>query len=167
MSSFKKFAGIAMGAVLATSIVAGGSYAPVTALDVQADEAGGTETVSQEKEAYLFVHFVGSEGSASDEQIYFSVSKNGTNWRTLNDLKPVLTSNVGQKGVRDPHIVRSPNGNKFYLIATDLSIYNIHGDWGGSQTNGSKSIVIWESEDLVTWSEPRLRQIARPDATCA
>lgn len=172
MKKFKKLAGVALGAMLAVSAFASGNFAPISALEGVAEETEPVETQpveneSKEMEAYLFVHFVGSEGSANDEQIYFSVSKNGTNWRTLNDLKPVLTSNVGERGVRDPHIVRSPNGDKFYLIATDLSIYNIHGDWGGSQTNGSKSIVIWESEDLVTWTEPRLRQIARPDATCA
>ncbi|MDE6411802.1 MAG: family 43 glycosylhydrolase [Clostridia bacterium] len=171
MRKFKKLAGIAMGAMLAVSAFASGNFAPVTALEGVAEETESVQTYadaqSNELAAYLFVHFVGGEGNENDEQVYFSVSKNGTKWETLNATQPVLKSTVGELGVRDPHIVRSPNGNKFYLIATDLSIYNIHGDWGGSQTNGSKSIVIWESEDLVNWSEPRLRQIARPDATCA
>lgn len=141
--------------------------APVA--QVQADENG---TQSQEMAAYLFVHFVGTEGSYNDEQVYFSVSQDGTHWQTLNKKKPILTSDVGEKGIRDPHIVRSPNGDKFYMIATDLSIHHGHdysdrpGGWGSSQTNGSHSIVIWESEDLVNWSEPRLREIARKNAGC-
>lgn len=171
MKKFKKLAGIALGAMLAVSAFASGNFTPVTALEGVTDEAESVQTHTEEAQsdelaAYLFVHFVGGEKSKSEEQIYFSVSRNGTDWETLNEMQPVLTSSVGELGVRDPHIVRSPDGDKFYLIATDLSIYNINGDWGGSQTNGSKSIVIWESEDLVTWSEPRLRQIARPDATC-
>lgn len=176
MSTFKKFAGIAMGALLATSIVASGSYAPVPALDVQAEEAGSgetqpteeqpTENQSEEMAAYLFVHFVG-QGTADEEQIYFSVSRDGAAWETLNETQPVLKSNLGTKGVRDPHIIRSPKGDKFYLIATDLSIFYLKNDWTASQKRGSKSIIIWESDDLVNWSEPRIREIARPDAGCA
>lgn len=44
------------------------------------------------------------------------------NWDDLNDNNPVLTSTLGEKGVRDPFIIRSPEGDKFYLIATDLKI---------------------------------------------
>lgn len=75
-------------------------------------------------EAYLFVHFTGTEDDASHEQIYFSVSKDGREWSILNGGKAVLESSVGEGGVRDPYIVRSPVNGKFYLMATDLSIYN-------------------------------------------
>lgn len=122
-----------------------------------------------EMAAYLFVHFVGTEGDAQSEQIYFSVSKNGTSWETLNYGDPVLTSSVGELGVRDPHIIRSPEGDRFFLAATDLSIYNRRGDsnrWSTCQTEGSKSIVIWESENLTDWSEARLVKVAAADAGC-
>lgn len=122
----------------------------------------------QEMGAYLFAHFIGSEQSASDEQIYFSVSKDGTNWTTVNGIKPVLTSNVGEKGVRDPYILRGEDG-KFFVIATDLSIYERRGDsnrWASCQTSGSQSIVIWESPDLVNWSEARLVKVAADNAGC-
>lgn len=142
------------------------SMVPVT----KAVEKKAEEVITQkDMAAYLFVHFVGTEGSASDEQIYFSVSKDGTNWQTLNECQPVLTSDVGEKGVRDPHIIRSPEGDKFFLIATDLSIYNRRGDpnkWGTCQTSGSQSIVIWESADLVNWSEARLVKTAPDNAGC-
>ncbi len=119
--------------------------------------------------AYLFVHFTGTEGSASDEQIYFSVSQDGENWELLNDNAPILTSTLGEKGVRDPHIVRSPEGDKFYLIATDLSIYGRRGDsnrWSSCQTAGSQSIMIWESDNLVNWSNQRMVHIAPDNAGC-
>lgn len=124
----------------------------------------------QEMSAYLFVHFVGNESTSQDEQIYFSVSEDGKTWTTLNDKNPVLTSNVGEKGVRDPYILRGEDG-KFFIIATDLSIYNLgltqgSNRWSYCQTNGSKSIVIWESDDLVNWSEARLVKTAVDSAGC-
>lgn len=134
---------------------------------VKAAASGKTE---DDMAAYLFVHFVGTESSADCEQIYFSVSKDGSTWNTLNESMPILTSNLGEKGVRDPHIVRSPEGDKFFLIATDLSIYNRRGDsdrWANCQKSGSKSIVVWESNDLVNWSEARLVKAAPDNAGCA
>ncbi|MCH5211454.1 MAG: family 43 glycosylhydrolase [Oscillospiraceae bacterium] len=119
--------------------------------------------------AYLFVHFVGTESNADCEQIYFSVSKDGQNWTTLNEKKPILTSVMGEGGTRDPHIVRSPEGDKFFLIATDLSIYNRRDDsnrWGTCQVAGSKSIMIWESTDLVNWSDQRMAKVAVSNAGC-
>jgi hypothetical protein len=117
-------------------------------------------------DAYLFVHFVNpAENTADSEQVYFSVSKDGKNWFTLNNERPVLTSKLGEKGARDPFIVCSPNRDKFYIIATDLSIYH-HGDWSRAQKAGSQSIIVWESEDLVNWSDQRLVKIAPETAGC-
>ena len=79
------------------------------------------EEVSEEDYAgYLFVHFTGSEGSSNDEQTYFSLSKDGLNWEDLNGNKPVLKSTFGESGLRDHFIARAPEGDKFYMIATDL-----------------------------------------------
>ena len=123
----------------------------------------------EDMSAYLFVHFVGSESTADEEQIYFSVSKDGQTWETINGSKPILRSDVGERGVRDPHIIRSPEGDKFFLIATDLSIYNRRADsnrWGTCQVSGSKGIVIWESTDLVNWSPARRVKVAVDNAGC-
>lgn len=119
---------------------------------------------SSEKGGYLFATFKG-EATPMTEQIYFMVSENGRDWEALNNGEPVLVSTVGEKGVRDPYIMRSHDGSKFYMIATDLSI-NLNGDWWRAQSAASKSIVIWESEDLVNWSEPRLVKVAADDAGC-
>lgn len=113
---------------------------------------------------YLFATFRG-EGSPMTEQVYFMVSENGRDWKALNKGEPVLVSTVGERGVRDPYIIRSPEGDTFYLIATDLSIH-LNGDWGRAQTAASQSIVIWESEDLVNWSAPRLVKVAPDNAGC-
>ena len=76
-----------------------------------------------------------------------------------------MISALGEKGVRDPYILRSHDGKKFHLLATDLSI-NRNRSWARATHAGSKSIVIWESTDLVHWSEPRLVQVSADDAGC-
>jgi sucrose-6-phosphate hydrolase SacC (GH32 family) len=113
---------------------------------------------------FLFVTFKGEE-SPMTEQIYFAVSDEGKRWDGLHGNEPVLVSKLGEKGVRDPFIFRSHDGAKTYMIATDLSIH-LNRDWGRAQRAGSKSIVIWESTDLVKWSEPRLVKVAPDDAGC-
>lgn len=113
---------------------------------------------------YLFVTFKG-ESSPMSEQIYFATSQDGRNWHALNGSQPVLVSQLGEKGVRDPYLLRSHDGKKFYLLATDLSI-NLNHDWGRAQEAASKSIVIWESPNLVQWSAPRLVKVAPDDAGC-
>lgn len=84
-------------------------------------------------------------------------------WRELNAGKPVLTSGLGEKGLRDPFVIRSPKGDRFYLIATDLRMYqNSSGTWDQVQRHGSKSIMVWESTDLVHWTDQRLVKVS-PD----
>lgn len=118
---------------------------------------------------YLFAHFKGCEETAMDEQTYFAVSKDGIKWNNVNNGEPVVITTMGEKGLRDPHILRARNG-KFYMIATDLSIYHRQGRpdmWVECQESGSNRISIWESDDLVNWSEQRMVQIAPDNAGCA
>ncbi|WP_062047405.1 glycoside hydrolase family 43 protein [Bacillus sp. JCM 19034] len=120
----------------------------------------------KEYEAYLFVHFIHQEvGSSDSEQVYFSVSKDGITWQTLHDKKPVLRSTLGDKGVRDPFIIRSPKEQKFYLIGTDLSMH-YRKDWEEVQRSGSQHIVVWESNNLVDWSDQRLVKVGPETAGC-
>ncbi|HPH63766.1 MAG TPA: glycoside hydrolase [Paludibacteraceae bacterium] len=114
--------------------------------------------------AYLFAYFKG-EGLAQGEQIYFAVSKDGLHWTDLNEGNPVLVSTMGEKGLRDPFIMRSADDEKFYVIATDLKIYG-NGNWTAAQTTGSKSIMVWESNDLINWSDQRMCQVAPEGAGC-
>ncbi|MFT3991664.1 MAG: glycoside hydrolase family 43 protein [Luteolibacter sp.] len=119
--------------------------------------------LAAENGGYLFVTF-DSEGSQKGEQIYFGLSQDGSKWEALNEKQPVLESNIGEKGARDPYILRAEDG-KFYIIATDLSIFLNHG-WKRAAEKGSRSILIWESTDLVKWSEPRLVEVAPAEAGC-
>lgn len=113
---------------------------------------------------FLFVTFKGEQTPLS-EQVYFALSQDGRNWRALNKSAPVLVSKMGERGVRDPYLLRAHDGKKFYLVATDLSIH-LNPEWKRAAQAGSRSIMIWESEDLVSWSEPRLVEIAAEDAGC-
>jgi hypothetical protein len=104
---------------------------------------------------YLFFYFTG-EGTATGEQVYLAASRGNDplRWDEPNAGEPVRTSTLGDKGVRDPFIIRSPKGGRFYLIATDLRIYG-NGDWDAAQRHGSRYIEVWESTDLVHWSAQR------------
>lgn len=114
---------------------------------------------------YFFAYFAG-EGYSDGEQIYFASSQDGMNWKDLNNNNPVLTSTLGEQGVRDPFIIRSPEGDKFYLIATDLKINGGNG-WDAAQNRGSQSLMVWESTDLVNWTEQRMVEVsAEIEAGC-
>ncbi|MGW5609171.1 glycoside hydrolase family 43 protein [Streptomyces sp. NPDC003753] len=106
---------------------------------------------------YLMVHFTG-EG-ATNQQMYLSHSTDGLHWNDLNGGGMVLRSTVGTKGVRDPAFVRSPDGSKYWIIATDLCI-SCGQTWDSSINNGSRNLVVWESTDLVNWSQPWLLNVA-------
>lgn len=124
------------------------------------------------KNSYIFAFFTGTERSTTDEQIYFATSLGGANWKDMTtNGHPSLTSDIGDKGVRDPYLLRSKDGDKFYLIATDLSVH-LRGGWTSGNTistAGSTNLVIWESTDLVNWTDPRLVDMAGsiPNAGCA
>lgn len=112
---------------------------------------------------YLFVHFTGE--SQDGEQVYFALSRDGLHWKDLNGGEPVLRSEIGEKGVRDPFILRSKLDGRFYIIATDLRIASGK-SWAEVKRTGSTKMVIWQSEDLVNWSQPWMADMAVPGAGC-
>jgi hypothetical protein len=151
-------------ALLATFSLAPGvlAAAPASAPGGRAASAGTASAPA--KGGFLFTTFKG-ETTPKTEQIYFGLSPDGLHWDALNNGNPVLVSEIGEKGVRDPYLLRTDDGKKFIILATDLSI-NLNNNWTRATHTGSKSIVIWESEDLVKWSVPRLVQVAADDAGC-
>ena len=113
--------------------------------------------------AYLFAHFTGEEKDG--EQVYFSVSRDGLHWKDLNNGKPVLFSQIGTCGVRDPFLVRNPQTGTVYLMATDLRIEAGMG-WKNAQESGSRNIIVWETDDLVHWTKGRSCKVGLPKAGC-
>lgn len=110
--------------------------------------------------AYLFVHFR-EKKTPDGEQVYFGLSRDGFHWEKVNDGAPVLWSFLGEKGVRDFTITYCEHTKRYYILATDLSLaYNMkrkyQNSWEEVNRNGSSYLVLWESEDLVHWSEQRM-----------
>lgn len=112
---------------------------------------------------YVFIHFTGGENNPDAEQVYLAVSNDGLHFKDLNNCQPILKSNIGEKGVRDMYLVKKHNEQGYYLIATDLSIY-YRGGWAHAHAtdDGSKSLIIWETKDLINWSKPWLAKVV-PD----
>ncbi|WP_433676114.1 immunoglobulin-like domain-containing protein [Microbacterium gorillae] len=91
--------------------------------------------------------------SDSDEKIY-QAATNGNDFFTfapVNGGQPVITSTADTTGLRDPYILRSHDGDKYYMVATDLCIGCGTG-WGPAQSQGSLKIEVWESTDMVHWT---------------
>ena len=119
--------------------------------------------------AYLFVHFK-EKRTPDGEQVYFSVSRDGFHWETVNDGNPVLWSYHGDMGVRDFTITRTKEG-KFVILATDLSLaYGMpnqyHDSWGEICRNGSKCLVMWQSDDLIHWSDQKMLKLGDENFGC-
>ncbi len=123
---------------------------------------------------YLFAYFPYIYGQVQDERIYFGAGTDGLNFKALNEGKFVIESKQGTHGLRDPFIIRSKEGDKFYMIATDLTVAGLDQDgkhyagqgWSENQVSGSQYIMVWESTDLVNWSEQRMCHVADDTAGC-
>ncbi|MFH8249779.1 glycoside hydrolase family 43 protein [Microbacterium sp. B2969] len=179
----RKSRGRAVGRILAAGIagaVCVGMMAATPAIAGPTDQPNGdtgttaTETSAasdQTFERYLFASFHGGDdGGRNGEQIWISASKGNDplNWYEVNYdqgtsvSQPILqTVNPpqGQQGLRDPSLIRSADGEHFYLLATDLKTYQDGQSWSYRQSRGSRNLVVYESSDLVTWSEPRFIKV--------
>jgi len=150
-------------ALTATASVRGVSASRAITAQVQPAPAG------DDPYGYLMVHFIeDSQGYA--EKIYLDVSRgnNAEQWDPLNGGKPILASALGTTGVRDPYITRNPETGTYYIIATDLRVFGGDNgadgcfDWCHWSSKGSTKLVVWQSDDLVTWSAPRQLEVAPP-----
>ena len=119
----------------------------------------------KEYSGYLFAHFIGEQKDC--EQVYFSISRDGLHWQDLNKGQLILRSEIGEAGARDPFLIRSPwqEGPRYFLIATDLRIEAGKG-WGVAQYEGSRDILVWESDNLVDWNGPVAHTIGVEGAGC-
>ncbi|WP_319592433.1 family 43 glycosylhydrolase [uncultured Draconibacterium sp.] len=63
-------------------------------------------------ELYVFTYFVNEK-----DGMHLAVSKDGLNWKPLNNNKPVLKSEVGDSLLRDPSVIQDANG-VFHLVYT-------------------------------------------------
>src|SRR5207244_6914954 len=80
---------------------------------------GARKLEDRDMAGYVMVYFKDETHSA-----YFAISRDGYTFTDVNGGEPALDGKLlaEQKGVRDPHIARGPDG-AFYLAMTDLHIY--------------------------------------------
>jgi len=105
--------------------------------------------------SYLLVYF-----DDPTHSLFMALSDDGYVFTSLNDGKPVMAGDTisEQRGIRDPHIFRAPDGT-FYLALTDLHIFadkcgrstewqrdgKLYG-WGNN-----RALVLLKSHDLINW----------------
>ena len=97
---------------------------------------------------YLFCHFVGN--APEEERIHFAVSKDGYNFRPLNNNEPVIIQKYGKQCVRDPYIFKGQDGY-YYIIGTDMKSAE---GWVSNH-----ALVTWKSEDLINWTDETIIDI--------
>lgn len=118
--------------------------------------------VPQEKDmsAYLMVFHKDNTHS-----LHMALSNDGYTFTALNDGNPVISGDTiaDQKGIRDPHIYRGPDG-AFYLAMTDLHIYAKQAglrdtEWEreGYGWGNNRGLVLMKSWDLINWTRTNIR----------
>ncbi|KAJ8083007.1 hypothetical protein PM082_008868 [Marasmius tenuissimus] len=113
------------------------------------------------KVGYFFVHFYDRQPAIF---AHLSNGNDPLSYRALNGDNAILVPTGGTRAARDPYLVSAPDDSRHWIIATDLDIDAINGDWGRAVTHGSRSLHIWESTDLVNWEDYRLVEVIGPTA---
>jgi hypothetical protein len=90
-----------------------------------------------------------------------AISYDGYTFTAVNDGKPVIggDSIAAQRGIRDPHICRAPNG-WFYIAMTDLHVFGKQKglrttQWERDDKYGwgnNRGLVLMKSKDLIHWT---------------
>ena len=112
--------------------------------------------------AYLLVYF-----KDDTHGLYMALSSDGYSFTDVNNAKPVIAGDTIalQKGIRDPHIMRGPDG-AFYLAMTDLHIFAKKAGYRETEWErdgqefgwgNNRSLVLMRSNDLINWSRTILR----------
>lgn len=99
--------------------------------------------------------------------LHMAISFDGYSFTALNGGNPVINGDTiaDQKGIRDPHIYRGPDG-AFYLAMTDLHIYaqkdgyrstEWERDGGRYGWGNNRGLVLMKSWDLIKWKRTNIR----------
>ena len=125
--------------------------------------AGNLQSMPSEKEmgAYLFTYF-----NDATHSLFMAVSYDGYTFKAINGSEPIIAGDsiADQRGIRDPHIYRAPNG-KFYIAMTDLHVF---GREMGLRTTrwerpdefgwgNNRGLVLMRSDDLIHWTHTEVR----------
>ena len=93
---------------------------------------------------------------------YMAISRDGYTFTDINGGQPVFDGTLlaEQKGVRDPHITRGPDG-AFYIAMTDLHIFGQRASFRETEWQrpvekygwgNNRALVLMKSYDLIYWT---------------
>lgn len=125
------------------------------------DKVQSSRGVPEENDlaAYLMVFH-----SDATHSLHMALSRDGYTFKALNDGNPVMRGDTiaEQRGIRDPHIYRGPDG-AFYVAMTDLHIYaqregyrKTEWEREGYGWGNNKDLVLLKSWDLLNWKRANL-----------
>lgn len=121
------------------------------------------ETVTEkDMAAYMMVYHRDDTHS-----LHAAISRDGHTFTALNNGDPIMAGDTiaTQKGIRDPHIYRGPDG-AFYLAMTDLHIYAKREGYRTTEWERDKALYGWgnnralvlmKSRDLIHWTRANVR----------
>jgi len=117
--------------------------------------AGDSQHVSEPSDATSawVLSYFGPEQSVAADSLHLAYSIDGRHWLRLGNGEPAYQlSGMGTNHVRDPFILRK-NDDSFVYLATDWTLSIDDGDYWN---NPSSKIVLADSLDLITFTNPRL-----------
>lgn len=120
--------------------------------------------VPQEKDMSAYIMAYHKDETHS---LYMAISRDGYTFTALNDGKPVVAADTiaEQKGIRDPHIYRGPDG-AFYMTMTDMHALGQKAGVRDTEFERSKEeygwgnnrgLVLMKSWDLIHWKHFNIR----------
>jgi|GEM_PF-5747552 len=110
-----------------------------------------TNNVKEDTEVQPYVAYLVAYMTGKDEKhLYYAVAEKDFVFEPVNEGRPVLSASFDDKLIRDPHVLRCPDG-KFRMVAT-VSWKN-------------RPFTLWESDDLVNWKNERLVDVAPEGAS--
>jgi hypothetical protein len=112
--------------------------------------------------AYLMVYFTDPTHS-----LFMATSRDGYSFTAVNDRQPVIAGDTiaEQRGIRDPHIYRGPDG-AFYMAMTDLHLFGRQKGYRATQWErdekaygwgNNRGLVLLKSTDLIHWTHHEVR----------
>lgn len=116
---------------------------------------------SEKMSAYLMVYH-----KDADHSLHMAISHDGYHWKALNGDRPVIAGDTiaEQRGIRDPHIFRGPDG-AFYLSMTDLHIFAQRDGYRTTKWErddkqfgwgNNRGLVLMKSHDLLHWTRANI-----------
>ena len=129
--------------------------------DRKAREEKAAKKMESKMGAYLMVYH-----KDADHGLHMAISYDGYEFIALNNDKPLIAGDTiaGQKGIRDPHIFRGPDGS-FYLAMTDLHVFGVRDGFRTTEWErdgkkygwgNNRGLVLMKSTDLKHWTRTNL-----------